>query len=370
MKWKIALTIFGLFMAQLASGQTNEPGMINHLKLQQLLDKTVDNKKVFGTVLAVQSGAESWSGAAGNLSPQSQFFIASTTKLYTTAIILKLKATGQLRLEDKISVLLGKELLAGLHIYKGVDYADSITIKHLLSQTSGLPDYFEEKRENGTSLNADLSAGNDQQWTCGEAVASAKKMTPHFVPGQKGKAYYSDTNYQLLGRVIEIVTGKSYNQALIEYIFDPLQLKHTYLYQDSRDTKPALMYFKTNPLSIPLAMTSFGPDGGIVSTADELLIFLNAFFTGKLFPTEYLAEMQHWNRIFFPLQYGVGMMRFQLPRIFTLFKSFPALIGHSGLSGAFAYYCPERNLFLTGTVNQISHPDISYKLMIKILSQF
>jgi len=367
--WKIPLTIFGLLVTNFVQSQTNDQMELTRMKLQKLLDKTVDRKKVFGVAVAVQSEAESWTGAAGNLSNQSQFFIASTTKLYTTAIILKLKETGQIRLEDKISTHLGKALLAGLHLYHGVDYADSITIKHLLSQTSGLPDYFEEKKENGTSLNEDLTAGKDHPWTFEDALAISKKMTPHFVPGQKGKAHYSDTNYQLLGRIIEIVTGKSYNQALIDYIFEPLQLQHTYLYQDFQDTKPALMYYKTNPLSIPQAMASFGPDGGIVSTADELMLFLKAFFTGKLFPVEYLAEMQHWNKIFFPLQYGVGLMRFKLPRIFSPFKPFPALIGHSGLSGAFAYYCPERNLFLTGTVNQISHPDISYKLLIKILNQ-
>ena len=49
-------------------------------------------------------------------------------------------------------------------------------------------------------------------------------------------------------------------------------------------------------------MTSFGPDGGIVSTSADMLVFIEAFFTGKLFPVEYIKELQTWNKIFFPMQ--------------------------------------------------------------------
>jgi len=61
-----------------------------------------------------------------------------------------------------------------------------------------------------------------------------------------------------------------------------------------------------------------------------------------------------YNSIFFPLKYGVGIMKFQLPRIFTLFRVFPPLLGHS-------------DLYMTGTVNQISARGRSYQLMLKVL---
>jgi D-alanyl-D-alanine carboxypeptidase len=60
-------------------------------------------------------------------------------------------------------------------------------------------------------------------------------------------------------------------------------------------------------------------------------------------------------------------MRIKLPRIFSPFKEFPELIGHSGLSGAFAFYCPSRDVFLAGTVNQLSAESTSFKLMLKFL---
>jgi hypothetical protein len=80
--------------------------------------------------------------------------------------------------------------------------------------------------------------------------------------------------------------------------------------------------------------------------------------------------MKQWNKIFFPLEYGIGLAKFKLPRIFSPFKPMPELLGHSGLSGAFAFYAPEKDVFLTGTVNQISNPDISYRLMLQLLNCF
>ena len=116
-------------------------------------------------------------------------------------------------------------------------------------------------------------------------------------------------------------------------------------------------------------MASFGPDGGIVSTAEESMTFLKAFFAGTLFPARYLPELYQWNKIFFPLQYGVGLMRFQLPRFMSPFSPAPELLGHSGLSGAFAFYAPERSVYLTGTVNQIAQPGRSFRLLLRLLNQ-
>ncbi len=90
--------------------------------LQTVLDKTVDGKKVFGTSFALKKDTFIWQGAAGNLSFAQPYFIASTTKLFTTAIILKLQAEGKLKLEDTISSFLEKSILSGLHIYKGKEY--------------------------------------------------------------------------------------------------------------------------------------------------------------------------------------------------------------------------------------------------------
>lgn len=334
--------------------------------LQAVLDKIVDNKKVFGTSFALKKDEETWQGASGNLAIDQPYFIASTTKLFTTAIILKLREEGKLTLEDKISKYMDASILSGLHVYKGKDYSQELTIRHLLSHTSGLPDYFQDKGTSGKSLEDELMVGKDQFWTVEEAIERSKKMSPLFAPGTKGKAKYSDVNFQLLGKIIETISGKLYAENCQERIIQPLSLTKTYLYQDATDRKPKTLYYKSKELNIPKAMTSFGADGGIVSVSSEMLVFIEAFFTGKLFPLAYIDELQEWNRIFPPMRAGVGIHLFKLPWIFNPTGAIPYFIGHSGLSGALAYYSPKENLYIAGTVNQTAHPDISFKTMISL----
>ena len=334
--------------------------------LQAVLDKTVDGKKVFGTSFAFKKDTVIWQGVSGNLAIDQPYFIASTTKLFTTAIILKLREEGKLNLVDKISKFLNKSILNGLHFYNGMEYSEDLTIKHLLSHTSGLPDYFQGKGTSGKSLENEITEGNDQFWTFEQAIERSKKMKPLFAPGTKNKANYSDANFQILGKIIETITHKSYSENCKDLIIQPLGLTKTYLYQDSTDKTPKTLYYKSNELNIPKAMTSFGADGGIVSTSADMLVFIEAFFTGKLFPSSYIDELQEWNKIFFPMSSGIGLHLFKLPWIFNPTGAVPYFIGHSGLSGALAYYSPKENIFVVGTVNQIANPEISFRTMINL----
>ena len=129
--------------------------------LQSVLDKTVDGKKVFGISFAIKKDGFMWQGAAGNLTTGQPYFIASTTKLFTTALILKLRSAGRLKLDDTICTYLDEAVIAGLHVYKGNDYSSALTIKQLLAHTSGLPDYFQGKGANGKSLEHEITEGRD-----------------------------------------------------------------------------------------------------------------------------------------------------------------------------------------------------------------
>ncbi len=336
---------------------------------QNILNKTVDNKKVFGTSFAFKKDTLTWYGSSGNMTIDQPYFIASTTKLFTTAIIMKLRAAGKLSLDDKISKYLEKSILSGLHIYNGKDYSQVLTIKHLLSHTSGLPDYFQGKGKTGKSLENEITEGNDQFWTFEQAIERTKNMSALFALGTKGKANYSDANFQLLGKIIETITNKSYAENCQEIIITPIGLPKTYLYHDSTDKTPKTLFYKNSELNIPKAMTSFGADGGIVSTSSDMLVFIEAFFTGKIFPKEYINELQEWNKIFFPMKSGIGIHLFKLPWLFNPTRAVPYFIGHSGLSGALAYYSPKENIFIVGTVNQVAYPDISFKTMIKLTQE-
>jgi len=185
-----------------------------------------------------------------------------------------------------------------------------------------------------------LINGKDQYWTFEQSIERSKSMEPLFAPSTKGKAHYSDSNFQLLGKIIETILGKTYAENCREFITQALYLERTYLYQDAT---PKTLYYKDKPLLIHKAITSFGPDGGIVSTSEDMLKFIEAFITGDLFPHSYIAEIQDWYNIFFPMQAGIGYYLFKLPWYFNPYFTIPSLISHTGLSSDLAYYCPKKN---------------------------
>lgn len=363
----LLLAWLGMGTSSLLAQSTADWSTQKAAKLQQLLDKDLDGRQFTGNQFAIAYQGQLWQGSAGDMTNNQAFFIASTTKLFTTAIILQLRAEGKLHLTDSLPQFFSDVELHGLHLYMGRDYSRQITIAQLLAHTSGLPDYFQGKDQKGYSLEKDLLTGNDQTTDFARVLAINRLQKPLFAPGSKGKAHYSDTNFQLLGQIIERITGLSYGAACEQRIIKPLQLQQTWLFTDTSDRRMAPLRFKNEALHIPQAMAATGPDGGMVATSTDLLVFLQAFFGGRLFPAAYLTEMQDWNRIFYPMKSGMGMHLFALPKWMTFGKKFPELMGHSGLSGTLAYYSAEHQLFIAGTVNQINRPDRSFKLALKLL---
>lgn len=340
--------------------------LMKEKNLQTILDKLIDEKKIFGTSFGIKKEAFEWLGASGNIATHQPYFIASTTKLFTTVLVLRLIADGNLKLDAPISNYLDNSVTCELHKYKGKDYSNLLTIKHLLSHTSGLPDYFQDKDVNGSSLEQALLKGRDQFWTFEQSMERTKSIQPLFAPGTKNKAHYSDANFQLLGKIIENITRKTYSENCRDEITKPLRMLNTYVYNDPTDSTPMPLYYKNKELNIPKAMTSFGADGSIVSTTADLLIFIEAFFNAKLFPDSYLNALQDWNDIFFPFRAGIGIHLFKLPWLLNPTGTIPPFVGHSGLSGALAYYSPRENVFVAGTVNQVAYPDMSFKTMIQL----
>jgi D-alanyl-D-alanine carboxypeptidase len=195
-------------------------------------------------------------------------------------------------------------------------------------------------------------------------------LTPKFAPGEGTKAHYSDTNYHLLGTIIESITGEPVAGVFSRLIFEPLGLANTFFFgQEERRSEcpPAAIYLGKEPVDLPLFFSSHNTEGGLISTARDNLIFLRGFFEGRLFDLAWFERMTaRWNPIFFPMQYGYGMMRVHLPRVFSPIKPFPEYVGHSGSTGSFAYRCAEKSLYLVGTVNQIADPSRPIRLMMQI----
>lgn len=319
----------------------------------------IDGKRVFSAVLRVEDGNGdfSWTGAAGEMQTNSKYFIASVTKLYITAVVMRLIGEQRLALSDTIAKYLPASICEKLHVLKGVDYSDQITVGHLISNTSGLPDYFFHRQPSGSTVADELMEGRDEPWPLDRTISLVKRLKPKFKPGAKGKASYSDTNYQLLGRIIESIADKDIGTVFQDYIFSELGLQNTYVYHDSNDNAPVPFYYQSRRLWLPNYMASIAPEGGIVSTAEEVKIFLKAFFQGHFFPQEKLEGLKKWNLILPPpglFYFGIGMEKLWTPWILSPFKPIKEILGFWGQTGSFAFYNPQTDLYFCGTANQIN----------------
>lgn len=338
---------------------------------QNLLNEFTRQEKLKGTVLSVfheKKDPVSWTGATGNFSREQPYFITSVAKLHLLALFLKLKVRGLVNMDDPITKFLDEELYLGLSIIKGQDFTSKITIRHLLSHQSGLPDYFQFSFSREKSLGEELFSGKDQSWKPKEWLKAIKELGPTSMPGKGKSIAYADTNFQLLGKIAEKITRQSLEEAMTKFQLQPLGMNETYVYKDIHDRTPANFYHYEKELEIPRAMSSFGPVGGMVSTARDSMIFLKAFFHGQLFPITELDTIQQWKPMNKYLSYGLGISRFEKPWFAMSLKTYPEIIGHTGTSGAFALLAPEMKIFLTGTVNQSKDPFLPYKLVRKIIA--
>lgn len=147
--------------------------------------------------------------------------------------MLQAHERGELDLSAPITSYLPAETVAGLHVLRGVDRTSAITVRHLAGHTSGLPDYFEERRS-GPGLNERLRAGRDLGWSFEDVLRIVREeQRPHCAPqdlaAARQKARYSDTGFQLLIRIVEAVTGRSCADLPAQRITTLLGLTRTWL---------------------------------------------------------------------------------------------------------------------------------------------
>jgi hypothetical protein len=95
--------------------------------------------------------------------------------------------------------------------------------------------------------------------------------------------------------------------------------------------------------------------------------FIKSFFSGYFYPKEKLNSLEEWKSVFFPFQYGIGIQKFRMSRIFTLGKKIPEMIGHSGSNGTFTFYIPKLDVYITGCTNQQASPRTAFQTVIKLI---
>ncbi len=360
--------------------------------LQQHLRRLAASKHIHHAVAAVESmdGSYRWSGAEGivdadgtPMTTDTPFWIASVTKLFIAAAILKLHEQGRVSIRQPMADCLPGSLIHGLHRLKGVDYTGRITLRHLLGHSSGLRDYIEIHRKGEKSLFDAILEDGDMSWSLKDIVGIVRDVNSPFFPPQpldakKRKVRYSDTNYQLLIAIIEEATGQPFHEVFGEMFYKPLGLRNTF--HPGRApvgvaVPAAAVWYKERALHIPQAMASFGDP---FSTTGDLLTFMRALLRGEVFddPATVNLMCAEWNRFGFsispvgpgwPIEYGLGMLRMRAPRILTPFRPFPEFIGHTGATGSWLLYCPRLDVLLAGDVSQITAGPVPYQFVPGIL---
>ncbi|WP_298421817.1 serine hydrolase domain-containing protein [uncultured Kordia sp.] len=366
------LTVF--FNSVICFGQQT-----NEKKISKLFKTELNKENVYNAFLHVYSSSKNIDiqFAQGTfkdgkiVTAENPFYLASIGKTVTATAIGILKDQERLQFEDKINMHLSKEIMDKLNVFEGVDYSNEITIAQLLQHTSGLPDYFEDTTIDGTpNMINQLFEKPSKTWLPKELIEFSKqKMIPHFQPG-KGY-YYTDTEYVLLGLIIEKISGLELHEFFKKYIFQPLHMKHTYMHLRSTSIRQTLqmaeMYASRYEISTFKSLSADWAGGGIVSTTQDLLKFHKALLSGKIVQKKTLERMQQWTPETQGMYYGFGLRKVVLNE---LDQNLPKieLIGHSGSTASFMYYCPNIDTYISGTLNQTDSTKNSLSLITNILT--
>jgi D-alanyl-D-alanine carboxypeptidase len=312
-----------------------------------------------GTTTAVMTSGVPNRTDGDSIGKNDRVRIGSVTKTFTASLVLQLVAEGKIDLDAPIEQYL-PGLLHGSGIDgRGIDGSgidgSAITVRQLLQHRSGLPEFAGEP-----GADEWIAANEDRTLTPSAAVAIALGKPAQFVPGTS--FVYTNTNYIVLGMLVESVTGRSYADELQSRILDPLDLEDTYLppagERDIRgdhltgyqDLDGGLTDVSRTEPSIPWSA------GAMVSTGTDLNVFWRALLDGQVVPAEQLAEMTTPQGAATEAEgsgYGLGVGATELPCGVTY-------IGHSG--GIYGYYTlsgatPDRAFTVTLTSTPKDQPD-------------
>ena len=324
--------------------------------LQEKLDDSTDSPVHGMSILIERQGNIVLSEAIGKrqkngdaLMVKDQFRIASSTKLFVSTIILQLLEEEKLHLTDKICPYLNKIEYLELdefHFHENSTFAELITIEQLLSHKSGLADIFNDKQE---AFFERLMNNPKQQYRPKDVVdlyfEYALNKEAKFEPGEGW--HYSDMNYTLLGLLIEKLDQKPLSQSIRDRIISPLDLKDTYFeFYEKTETTESRLHQYVGAIDFNDINTSFDwSGGGLVSTHQDLAIFIEALFEGELISERSLQKMIAVEEtIENHLPYGLG--------VYQSVYDGQTFYGHYGFYGTYIGYCPETETVLSYCITQ------------------
>lgn len=287
-KYILTLLLSGCFFGAMAQ-------QLYTARLDSLLNTVAVNNKNMGSLTLSQNGKVIYQKAIGQAAVisgkpmpstvKTHYRIGSITKMFTAVMVFQLIQENKLGLSTTLA-----------KFYPQLPNADKITIGMMLNHRSGLRNLTNEPAYATYMLKLQTHA---------QMLTTIAALKPEFEPDTK--AAYSNTNFILLGYIIEHLTGKTYSEALKQRITDKIGLADTY-YGGPINTAKNEAYSFTyttgwtqqpeTDMSIP------GGAGAIVSTPTDLVKFIEALFDGKLVTKEHLENMKAIKD-----NYGMGMVR-------------------------------------------------------------
>jgi CubicO group peptidase (beta-lactamase class C family) len=208
--------------------------------LQQHFDGRVALNRGYGgaAVQFSQSSMPLFSAVAGRLgnsgtalmAMDSAFEIASISKLFTAVLVLQLQEAGALQLEAPAAHYLPKDFMKGFLVRDGTDHSGDITVAQLLGHRSGLANFWEDPPLNRAGNNVFIEAflaESQRLWRPTEVLAMLPGLQPDGLPGQRW--HYADSNYVLLGCIVEHLTQQPLHTVLRTKLLGPLAMHQTYL---------------------------------------------------------------------------------------------------------------------------------------------
>ena len=342
------------------------------------MQKAVDDQEIAGAVTVVTTQnkvlhceATGWADiAAGKpMTPDSVFWIASMTKPVTAVAVLMLQDEGKLNVADAVAKYLPE--FAGLRTPSG--RPANLTIAQCLTHTSGLG---EAPREAAAKAH-----------TLGELIPLFLAAPMQYEPGAKWS--YCQSGINVASRIVEVVSGESFDVFLQERLFDPLGMKHTTFYPTRKPSaQPAVAYRKdsaTGALEKVSPPSGFGEEGhppvgngGLFSTgpdyarfcqmllgggalggkrylSPEAMKLLTTVQTGDL-PTGFFQSAEYGNH---GANYGWGIgtciLRAPHPGVAAMLS--PGSFGHGGAWGTQAWMDPARGLAFILMVQRANFPN-------------
>ena len=275
-----------------------------------------------GVALRVERAGEPvYSGAAGvasieretPLKTTDRHRIYSIAKTFTAIVTLQLVDEGVLALDDTVTRWLDDPAVTR------IPNVDRVTLRQLLNHTSGIYDFADDS-DSPFWTDAFLGEGADwtKVWTPPEllAYADGANHAPYFAPGEG--YYYSNTNYILLGLIVEEATGRSFGDELRTRILEPLALEDTFLVEGAAMPDGTVdIYHLLDGQLVNLSASNLSWDwtaGGMVSTTADLARFARAVFGGDLLSPASFTEMFTFVPTDRPgLEEGMGVYRTQSP---------------------------------------------------------